>query len=311
MAASEDKARIGFIGVGFMGHGMAKNLMEKGHPMQVIGNRNRQPVDDLIARGATEADSPAAMAASVDIIHLCLPNSASVEGVMRGPDGIIAHARPGLIVIDTTTADPASTVALAAELAAKGGTLVDAPLGRTPKEAEAGTLDAMVGADEATFAQVLPVIECWASNINHVGPTGSAHKMKLIMNFIAMGYAALYAEALTTAAKSGIAPQVVQKVIGSSRMSNGFFDTFMAGAVGRDREVHKFTITNAAKDLRYAAGMAMLGGMANPMGAAMRSMFAEAEASGHGASFVPELADLFAAANGLDLAEAVAKGAKG
>ena len=83
------------------------------------------------------------------------------------------------------------------------------------------------------------------------------------------------------------------------------------GAVGRDREVHKFTITNAAKDLRYAAGMAMLGGMANPMGAAMRSMFAEAEAAGHGASFVPELADLFAAANGLDLAEAVAKGAKG
>lgn len=304
-------AKIGFIGVGFMGHGMAKNLLEKGHTVQVIGNRNRQPVDDLIARGATEAASPAAMAGAVEIIHLCLPNSASVEGVMRGRQGIIAHARPGLIVIDTTTADPASTIALAAELAEKGGTLVDAPLGRTPKEAEAGTLDAMVGADDATFAAVLPVIRCWAANINHVGPVGSAHKMKLVMNFIAMGYAALYAEALTTAAKSGIAPQVVRKVIGSSRMSNGFFETFMQGAVGRDPEVHKFTITNAAKDLRYAAGMAMLGGMANPMGAAMRSIFAQAEASGHGAAFVPQLADIFAAANGLDLAEAVAKGAEG
>ncbi|WP_273499828.1 NAD(P)-dependent oxidoreductase [Paracoccus sphaerophysae] len=307
--ARTEKPRIGFIGVGFMGHGMAKNLIEKGHAMQVIGNRNRQPVEDLLTRGATEAASPAAMAASVDIIHLCLPNSASVEAVMRGPDGILAGARPGLIVIDTTTANPGSTVALAEELAARGGTLVDAPLGRTPKEAEAGTLDAMVGCDEATFQRILPVIRCWAANINHVGPTGSAHKMKLIMNFIAMGYAALYAEALTTAAKAGIAPQTVQKVIGSSRMANGFFETFMTGAVGRDREVHKFTITNAAKDLRYCAQMAMAGGMANPMGAAMRSMFAQAEAAGHGGDFVPQLADLFAAANGLDLADAVKRGA--
>ena len=304
-----DKARIGFIGVGYMGHGMAKNLIDKGHSMQVIGNRNRQPVEDLLARGATEAASPAAMAAEVDIIHLCLPNSASVETVMRGADGILAGARPGLTVIDTTTADPASTVALAGELAAKGGTMVDAPLGRTPKEAEAGTLDAMVGCDAATFQRVLPVIRCWAANINHVGPVGSAHKMKLIMNFISMGYAALYAEALTTAAKAGIAPQTVHKVIGGSRLSNGFFDTFMTGAVGRDREIHKFTITNAAKDLRYCAQMAMAAGMANPMGAAMRSMFAQAEAAGHGGDFVPQLADLFAAANGLDLEQAVRQGA--
>lgn len=307
--AKTEKPRIGFIGVGFMGHGMAKNLIEKGHAMQVIGNRNRQPVEDLLTRGATEAASPAAMAASVDIIHLCLPNSASVEAVMRCPDGILAGARPGLTVIDTTTADPGSTVALAEELAARGGTLVDAPLGRTPKEAEAGTLDAMVGCDEATFQRILPVIRCWAANINHVGPVGAAHKMKLVMNFIAMGYAALYAEALTTAAKAGISPQTVQKVIGSSRMANGFFETFMTGAVGRDREVHKFTITNAAKDLRYCSQMAMAGGMANPMGAAMRSMFAQAEAAGHGGDFVPQLADLFAAANGLDLADAVKRGA--
>ena len=306
---TDGKPRIGFIGVGFMGHGMARNLLEKGHSVQVIGNRNREPVEDLIARGATEAASPAALAAAVDIIHLCLPNSTSVERVMRGAKGIIAHARPGLTVIDTTTADPASTVALAAELADVGGTLVDAPLGRTPKEAEAGTLDAMVGCDEATFQRVLPVIQCWAANINHVGPVGSAHKMKLIMNFISMGYAALYAEALTTAAKAGIAPQTVRNVIGSSRLSNGFFDTFMAGAVGGDREIHKFTITNAAKDLRYCAAMAMAGGMANPMGAAMRSMFAAAEASGRGGDFVPRLAELFAAANGLDLAAEVQKGA--
>ncbi|MDO5603619.1 MAG: NAD(P)-dependent oxidoreductase [Paracoccus sp. (in: a-proteobacteria)] len=302
------KQSIGFIGVGYMGHGMAANLMKHGHPMQIIGNRNRQPVEDLLERGATEASSPREMAASVDIIHMCLPNSASVEAVMGGPDGILAGARPGLVVIDATTADPASTERLAAEMAARGGTYVDAPLGRTPKEAEAGTLDAMVGCDDDTFGRIRPVIECWASNINHIGPTGSAHKMKLVMNFIAMGYAAIYAEALVMAAKSGIAPQTVRKVIGSSRMSNGFFDTFMAAAVDRQREAHKFTITNAAKDMRYAASMAMAAGMANPLGAAMRNSFAAAEAQGHGAGFVPELADFIAAENGLDLARAVADG---
>lgn len=304
-----DKAKIGFIGVGYMGHGMAKNLMQHGHPMQVIGNRNRQPVEDLLAQGATEARSPAQMALEVDIIHLCLPNSAAVEGVMQGEDGILAGAHEGLIVIDATTADPNSTVRLAEDLAAKGAILVDAPLGRTPKEAEAGTLDAMVGCDPAVFQQVLPVIECWAANINHIGPVGSAHKMKLIMNFISMGYAALYAEALVTAGAAGVSPQAVQKVIGSSRLTNGFFDTFMAAAVGRDREVHKFTIANAAKDLRYCAGMAMQSGIANPMGAAMRNSFALAEASGHGGDYVPELADIVARMNGLDMAELVKKGA--
>ncbi|MFT6537880.1 MAG: 3-hydroxyisobutyrate dehydrogenase-like beta-hydroxyacid dehydrogenase, partial [Loktanella salsilacus] len=152
---------------------MAKNLVQKGYPLWVKGNRNRAPIDSLIGMGATEVANAREMAQVCDIIHLCLSNSPQVEAVFDGPDGILAGARNGLIVIDTTTADPVSTAKLAEALAAKGGTLVDAPLGRTPKEAEAGTLDAMVGADEAVFAQVLPVIECWAGNISHVGGPGT------------------------------------------------------------------------------------------------------------------------------------------
>lgn len=302
-----DKPRIGFIGVGHMGHGMAGNLMEKGHALQVIGNRNRQPVEDLVARGATEGTTPRAMAGACDIIHLCLPNSRSVESVMRGPDGILAGARDGLTVIDCSTADPGSTLALAAEAARHGVTLVDAPLGRTPREAEAGTLDAMVGCSEADFRRLLPVIRCWAGTITHVGPVGSGHKMKLVMNFVSMGYAAMYAEMLAMAVKSGLSPQTVWTVIGASRLSNGFFDTFMQGAVGRDREIHKFTLTNAAKDTRYAAQMAMQAGIANPIGSAIRNSFATAEAMGKGAAYVPELADIVAALNGLDLPAEVAK----
>lgn len=302
------KENIGFIGVGFMGHGMAKNLVQNGYPLWVKGNRNREPIERLVGIGATEVGTPREMAQTCDIIHLCLSNSPQVEAVFHGDDGILAGARPGLIVIDTTTADPTSTALLAAALAEKGGTLVDAPLGRTPKEAEAGTLDAMVGADDATFARIQPVLDCWAGNITHVGAPGSGHKMKLLMNFISMGYASLYAEATVLGAKVGIPPAKVRQVIGSSRLSNGFFDTFMTYAVDRDREVHKFTIANASKDLKYLAAMAADADAVGIMATAARHYFAHVEAIGNGSDYVPMVTDHVGRLNGIDMEEEAAKG---
>ncbi|WP_375260786.1 NAD(P)-dependent oxidoreductase [Palleronia sp.] len=302
------KPTIGFIGVGYMGHGMAKNLIASGYPLVVKGNRNRTPVEDLVGQGAQEATSAREIAELCDIVHLCLSNSAQVEEVIRGEDGILASGKAGLVVIDTTTADPDSTDKLAAELEAAQMTLVDAPLGRTPKEAEAGTLDTMVGASPEVFDRLRPVIECWAGNITHTGDAGSGHRMKLIMNFISMGYAALYSEALTMGVKSGLSPQTIHRVLGSSRMSNGFYDTFMSYAIGRDPEAHKFTIQNGAKDTRYAASMARKAEVANLLGAAIANSFQLAESGGHGGDYVPMLADIVARQNGIDLKEAVEAG---
>jgi 3-hydroxyisobutyrate dehydrogenase-like beta-hydroxyacid dehydrogenase len=151
---------VGFIGLGFMGHGMARNIRAGGYDLWVRGRANRAPVDSLLAMGAQEAASPKHMAERCDIIHICLSNSPQIEAVMRGPDGILAGGRPGLVVIDPSTANPASTEALAAELAAKGGHFVDAPLGGTPVQAEAGQLSAMVGCDAEVLERVRPVIAC-------------------------------------------------------------------------------------------------------------------------------------------------------
>lgn len=303
-----DKPVIGFIGVGPMGHGMAANILKGGYALHVKGNRNRAPVEDLVSKGAVEAASAKAMAKACDIVHICLSNSPQVEEIIRGEDGILASGKRGLIVVDCTTADPTSTEALAAELAEAGMAMVDAPLGRTPKEAEEGTLDAMVGADDAAYDAVLPVIECWAGNINRIGPVGSAHKMKLIMNFIAMSYAALYAEATVLGAKVGVSPQTIRKVIGSSRLSNGFFETFMKYTVDRDENAHIFSIANASKDVRYVANMASAAGVANVVGGAVKHYYTHAEAIGRGADYVPMLGDLVAAFNGIDMAEEVKKG---
>ncbi len=303
------KPVIGFIGVGFMGHGMAKNIRLKGYELWVKGHRNRTPVDNLVSMGAREAVCPREMAENCDIIHICLSNSPQVEAVIHGAEGIMDGARDGLIVIDTTTADPTSTVALAGEMAAKGVIMVDAPLGRTPKEAEEGTLDAMVGCDDATFETVRSVIDCWAGRITHVGPVGSAHKMKLLMNFISLSYGALYSEALALAAKVDISPQKLREVIAPSRMGNGFFDTFMTYAVDRDRDAHKFTLANAAKDIRYVNDMASDAGAVSLMAAAAKVYYTHAEAIGAADDYVPMLSDHVARLNGVNLEDVVKKGA--
>jgi 3-hydroxyisobutyrate dehydrogenase-like beta-hydroxyacid dehydrogenase len=293
------KAKIGFIGVGLMGHGMAKNLLVKGHPLVVLGHRNREPVEHLKSLGATEASTPRELAAHCDIVHLCVTGSPQVEANLRGPDGVIASGKRGLIVLDCSTSNPVSTLALGDELKAAGMTLVDAPLSRTPKEAEEGTLDTMVGCDDATFAQIEPVLRCWAGTVVHLGPLGLGHKMKLVNNFVAMGYAALFAEALAIARKAGLSVQQFHSVIGAGRMRSGFYDTFIQYSLNGNEEAHKFTIANAHKDMRYLASMANEVGAVNNIQTLVKNSFAAMEAAGEGARFVPMLADFVARTNGL------------
>lgn len=304
-----DKPVIGFIGLGFMGHGMAKNIRLGGYDLWVRGRSNRAPVEDLLAMGAQEAASPKEMAEACDIIHICLSNSPQIEAAMRAPDGILAGARPGLIVIETSTANPASTAALAAELAAKGGYFVDAPLGGTPVQAEAGQLSAMVGCDEAILPQIAPVIGCWASKITRIGPVGSGHKMKLLMNFIGLSYGALFSEVVVLGAKVGISPQTIREVISPSRMGNGFFETFMSYVVDRNRDSHKFSIANAAKDLRYLNDMAADADMVNIMAGAAKHYYTHVAATGHAEDYVPMLSDHVGALNGVNMEDEVRKGA--
>lgn len=296
------KERVGFIGVGLMGHGMAKNIVEKGHPLTIMGHRNRQPVEDLVARGAKEAKSPAEIARQSDIIFICVTGSAQVEALVRGPDGIAAGASPGLIVADCSTADPNSTMALAAELKEKGVIFVDCPLGGTPAGAEDGKLSAMVGSDAETFARLKPVIATWAAKIDHIGKVGDGHKMKLLNNFLSMGYGAIYAEALTLAKKSGIEPAVFDSVIRGGRMECGFYQTFFKYVLERDRNAHQFTLVNALKDMRYLESMADAVSLANPVGNAVKNSYAMAVGAGRGEDYVPMLSDFIAEANGTKLA---------
>ena len=293
------KERIGFIGVGLMGHGMAKNLLEKGHPLTILGHRNRAPVDDLVKRGAKEATSAEEVAKQSDIVFLCVTGSPEVEANVRGANGLRAGAHKGLIIVDTSTSDPNSTLEVAKELAPLGVAFCDAPLGGTPAQAEEGKLSTMVGCAAEVWPRLEPVLGCFAAKSVRLGPVGDGHKMKLMMNFFAMGYGAIYAEGLALGAKVGLSPKTIDSVIRGSRMDCGFYQTFFSYVIDRNREAHKFTLTNAAKDMNYLAAMAKSAGIRNPVGAAVRDYYAAAVAAGRGEDYVPMLSDFVAAQNGV------------
>jgi 3-hydroxyisobutyrate dehydrogenase-like beta-hydroxyacid dehydrogenase len=292
------KERIGFVGVGLMGHGMAANIVDKGWPLTVIGHRNREPVEDLKARGANEAASPKDLAMQSDIVILCVTGSPEVQAIIQGPDGLAAAGKP-LLIIDCSTSDPSVTTRLAAELALTDITLIDAPLGRTPADAQAGTLDVMVGGDPHVVARARPVLEAFAARVVHTGPTGTGHTMKLLNNFLSMGYAALYSEALALGAKAGLTPHLFDSVIRGGRMDCGFYQTFFKWVLDRDPNAHKFALRNGLKDMTYLASFANSVGLANPVGSAVRNSFALAVGTGHGDEYVPKLSDIVAELNGI------------
>jgi len=292
------KEAVGFVGLGLMGQGMAANIVGKGWPLCVIGHRNRAPVDDLIARGATEAATLADLARMSRVIVLCLPGAPEIEAT-------IAALRPGLsagtVIVDCSTSDPTVTTRLAADLAGVGVDYADAPLSRTPKEAWEGALDCMVGADKAVFDRVAPVIGAFAGKIVHIGAVGDGHRMKLLNNFLSLGYAAIYAEALAMATKVGISVDTFDSVIRGGRMDCGFYQTFMGYARDGDRNAHRCTLTNAFKDLRYVESMANAAPVASHVASAVKNSFGAAVAAGGTGpeDYIPHLVDFVARANGL------------
>ena len=174
---------------------------------------------------------------------------------MLGDEGILAGAHENLIVVDCTTAEPTSTARIAAALAARNVRFADAPLTRSPKDAEAGRLNVLVGADEATLAAIRPVLETFAENIFHIGPVGAGHKLKLINNFLSQGVAALVAEAVTTATKAGVDLATLFEVVSAGGANSAVFQRFMPWVLGRESGM-VFKLKNGQKDVRYYTHLA-------------------------------------------------------
>ena len=282
--------KIGFIGIGMMGHGMARNLLAKGFGLTFKANRNRDNLPDLLAAGAKEAKTNADCARASDIVFICVTGSPQVEEVVYGKDGLLEAARPGLLVVDCSTAEPASSARIRADLAARGAKLIDAPLARTPKEAEEGRLNAMVGAEPEDFKAIEPALKTFCENIFLVGPPGHGHVIKLVYNMIAMSFATAIAEAFAVAAKSGVDLNKLYDLVTAGGVNCGIFQ-MMATKTLKEGDVtgFKFGIANAQKDLRYYTHLAEMLPVSTIMGEATHQSLVQAVNQGFGDKLIASL----------------------
>jgi len=292
------KQRIGYIGVGLMGHGAASNILKNGYPLTIMGHRKREPVDELVGRGAIEVKTPAEVARASDIVFMCLPSSVEVEQTVYGENGLLAGASAGLIVVDSTTADPRATQRIGTDLAKRGIRMADAPVGRTPKEAEAGKLSTFIGGDAQTVREIKPVIACYADTIIEAGELSAGHTLKLVNNFIAIGTCAIIAEAVATATKLGVDMRKLYDVVSAGGANSKMFQMVMPWVLDGDASNLKGPLRIAGKDMRFYTKLAESAPATAFIAQAVNQVYQLANIQGHGERFMPVLPGILAELNG-------------
>jgi 3-hydroxyisobutyrate dehydrogenase-like beta-hydroxyacid dehydrogenase len=273
--------RVGVIGLGIMGAPMARNLLRAGHAVTVL-SRTRARMAPLLAEGATAAESPTAVAAAVEAVVTCLPDTPDVEEVVAGSDGVLAGAAPGLIVVDTSTIAPDAARALAARAAAMGVAFLDAPVSGGEQGAIAGTLSIMVGGDAAAFARVTPIFTVLGRQATHMGGPGQGQMTKLVNQVVGASTLAAVAEGLVLAARAGLdAAAVVRALEGGAAAS------WMLSNLGPKMLRHDlapgFMVRLQQKDLRLALAAAARLGVPLPGTALVHQLFTAVEVRGGGA----------------------------
>lgn len=269
-----------------MGHGMASCLLAAGYPLHVVAHRNRQPIDDLISKGAREASTLAELAPNCDVIILCVSNSDVVAQVVND---LSPHLSAGMTVIDTGTSHPEATKQVARQLEDLKVNFVEAPVTGGVKQAAAGELGALVGADETIFEKVRPVLDAFCAQVHHFGPPGAGNTAKLLNNYMVMGLIALITETFTKADKAGVDWQKLYDVVICGSADSGALRRIIGNALEGDFKGYVFDVKGALKDINYFCDMAESLDGKSQLAAAVQQVFIDANAAGHGERLVSEL----------------------
>lgn len=290
-------ATVGFIGLGNMGHPMASNLCRKTTPPLVF-DIAAERMRSIEALGARAAGDIAAVAAASDIVFTMLPTTASVEDVVG--NGLIPPGRPGQIIVDMSTIDPVVTDRLAAAAAARDVAFVDAPVGRLASHAQRGECLFMVGADEATFARVKPLLEMMGTTIHYCGGVGTGMRTKLVNNYLAIILCQLNAEALALSQRFGLTLEKTLDVIHGTTATNGQLKMAWPLKVLQGDLAPGFTIDLAHKDLTLIVEAANALKVPVPVAAAAREAFSAARSRGHGALDFSAMVDVLCESANID-----------
>lgn len=207
--------RVGFLGLGAIGAPMAVHLARE-HTL-TVWNRTAARAREFAARhGAAVAETPAALAATSEVVITCLPTSREVEAVLHGADGMLGSLVQGSLFLDCTSGDPATSRRIAARLAERGIAFADAPVSGGTNGAEAGTLTVMLGGDAATVERARPILSAFARRIEHLGPVGAGDAMKAVNNALLAVNIRAVAEGLATLVKAGVPARTAVEVLNAS-----------------------------------------------------------------------------------------------
>jgi 3-hydroxyisobutyrate dehydrogenase len=285
---------VGIIGVGLMGHGIARNVLRRGgFALSFLDHPGNQPTDELLSLGAQAVDTSAKVAEASDVVILCVTGSPQVEAILTGPDGVISGLRPDAVVVDCSTALPASTVKMAKAVKAAGGNFIDAPMTRTAKFAHEGKLNLLVGGDAAVLEQVRPVLASFTEAVTHVGGISAGHRLKLLHNYVSVGFMSLLAEAAAQSADAGIDPQSFVDVLASGGGASVALDRLAPFITEGDREALPFAVSNALKDFDYYRTMSTEAGAQHLIADGVYQALSDAVDSGEGDAYLPELVRIF------------------
>lgn len=240
--------RVGFVGLGIMGQGMARNLLRAGFDL-VVWNRTAARMDPLEADGARPASDPAEVARRVDATLVCVSDTPDVEAVVDGPDGLLAGAPTGALIVDTSTISPDATRALAARAAESGVDWLDAPVSGGSEGAERGTLSIMVGGEPAAFARAAPLFAAIGDTVTHVGPAGSGQATKLVNQILVTTTMLGVSEALVFAQAQGLDLDATINAVVGGAAGSWMLANRAPQVVARDWRPG-FTIDLQQKDLR-------------------------------------------------------------
>jgi 3-hydroxyisobutyrate dehydrogenase len=255
--------RIGFLGLGTMGAAMAGHLVRLGGPVSVW-NRTSGRASELVAAGAAELATPAAVAATSDVLVLCVSDTPDVEAILFGPGGVAEGAHPGLLVIDCSTIAPGATRDMAARLAVLAVDLVDAPVSGGSEGAQKATLTIFVGGSDEAFERAWPVLEVIGKTITHVGPIGSGQAVKAVNQVILAGAYLGVAEGVVLAIKAGLDVEQVVAALGGGAAQSWVLANRSGRMLANDYPLG-FKVALHLKDLGIALGLATESGVELPV----------------------------------------------
>ena len=279
MTDIKTKESIGFIGLGGMGRGLVKNLLKQGFDV-TVHDINRSAIDGAVKMGAGRTRDIPALAASVDILAICVTTAEVIQSIMLGEDGALRHMKEDAVFLDHTTTSPAHVEIMRRACKKVGVEYCEGPMTRTPAHADRGEVNVLYGGTEELLDRLRPVFDAYAENVFHVGPAGHAIRLKLIHNYIAFSNVAAWCEGFALAAKDGLDMSKVIEIISAAGGKSGMMDIYGASTLNRDFTPH-MSLANAQKDVRYYTEWLQSAGMPVAMAEAVHQTYAEASNQGH------------------------------